>query len=197
MNKHNNVSAFYGRARRIELVEKLAYLTVGIIAVVLVVALVFNQDSNSEKNLKFSYMREYLEANGFDCNQIHTTGGQCTLNGEYASLSFFRYDDGFEYIARTDSYHLNIKHRLSDDNSITFKTTSEAFIGYKNQEYTCDYVDNVINKLGDCKTKMDDKLDINAYRGVIEQAMKDVNIIIDNSGYFKEEIVQNYQWIKK
>lgn len=197
MNKHNTGNAFYGRARRIEFVERLVYVTVGIIAVVLIVMLVFKQSSSAERNMNFAYLRNYLESRGFQCNMVHVSGGQCTLTNEYSTHSFVRFEDGFEYIAKTDSYLLNIRHRLSDENSIIFKTTSEAFVGYKNQEYSCEFVDNVVNQLGNCKTELDEKLDIDSYIGVIEQAMKDVNLIIDNSGYYKEELIENYKWIKK
>lgn len=197
MSKHNNVSAFYGRARRIEFVERMAYVTVAVVAVVLVILLVSSQSSNADRNMNFAYLRQYMESRGFECSSVHISGGQCTLSNEYSTHNFVRFEDGFEYIAKTDSYLLNIRHRLSEENSITFKTTSEAFIGYKNQEYTCEFVGNVINQLGECKTDLGEKLDINSYIGVIEQAMKDVNLIIDNSGYYKSELLENYKWIKK
>lgn len=197
MNKRDKVSVFYGRARRIELAEKIAYIVVGIVAVVLVIFLVFKQTSNTNKNIDFSYLRDYFLQRGYSCEMIHQSGGQCTLTKENIMYKFIRYDNGFEYFEKTDSYLLNIKHVLDEENKIVFKTTSEAFVGFKNEEYTCEYKVNVINELGTCRNNKNETLNQNSYLGVIEKAMNELNNIIDSSGYYKVNILEDYQWIKK
>ncbi len=198
MDKKNaKVSNLYGRARRIELVEKIAYVIVGIIAVTLVLVLVSRQTVNTDDNINFAYLRKYMEANGYSCEMIHRSGGQCLLSNTNSTYSFVRYDDGFEYIINTKAYTLNVKHKLSEENSITFKTTSDAFSGYRNKKYTCDYKDSVIGKLEKCLDEEDNVLELKSYVGLIEQSINELNNIITASGYDKDELINNYIWEKK
>lgn len=197
MKKNSSVSVFYGRARRIEIVEKIAYITVGFIAILLVFSLVFKQERNVDYNVNFAYLRNYLEGRGFQCEMIHLSGGQCYISGDYSTRTFVRYEDGFEYFVKTESYLLDIRHTLKEENLIRFKTTSEAFVGYKNKEYTCEYVSNVIKELKQCKTEDGEVLDLDSYIGLIEHSIIDINNIIDSSGYYKSELLENYKWVKK
>lgn len=196
-DKSNKVSVFYGRARRLELYEKLAYIIVGIIAVVLVFFLVTSQSSTGEANVNYAYLKQYMYDRGFSCEMIHKSGGRCHKETNGVSYVFTRYDDGFDYLVKTESYVLIINHVLQEDNSITFSTTSAAFPGYKNKEYECKLGTTVLDEFGECKTKEKEKLDLESYRGVIEQAQKDVNNIIESSGYYKQNLMEDYQWIKK
>ena len=196
-DKSNKVSVFYGRARRLELYEKIAYIVVGCIAVILVVVLVTSQSDNSEKNVNFSYLKQYFYDRGFSCDLVHRSGGKCRKEANNVSYVFTRYDDGFEYIVKTESYLLVMFHSLQKENHITFSTTSEAFAGYKNKEYECKLGKNVLDTIGDCKTKEGELLNLNSYIGVIEQAQKEVNNVIDSSGYYKKNLLEDYQWIKK
>lgn len=191
------VSNLYGRARRIELVERIAYIVVGIIAVVLVVLLVSKTTEKTDDNVNFAYLRNYLEAKGFSCELLHRSGGQCNLRGKNVSYIFIRYDDGFEYIVRTKSYNFHLKHILSDEDKITFRTTSDAFSGYRNKNYTCSFKDNILNGIDKCVDEDDEVLDLEAYTGTIEQIIYDVNNIIDSSGYDKNRLISNNVWEKK
>lgn len=199
MERNNmKVSNLYGRARRIELVEKIAYIVVGIVAVVLVVFLVSRQTTFQDQNVDFAYLREYMEAKGFVCERIHISGGQCVLSRENSSYIFIRQNDGFEYIINTKSYVLDMKHVLNEEDSISFKTYSDAFSGYRNKNYTCSFQENIIHELGQCIDEDSGSvLDLESYRGVIYQAMNDLNHIIDSSGYNKNELIENYRWQKK
>ncbi|MGN1371933.1 MAG: hypothetical protein ACI4XM_06650 [Candidatus Coprovivens sp.] len=196
-DKNNKVSVFYGRARRLELYEKIIYVLVAIVAVVLIFVLVTSQSSNTESNVNYAYLKQYLYERGFVCDMIHKSGGKCRKENNGTSYVFTRYDDGFEYLVKTDSYFLIMSHSLQKENSISFSTTSEAFAGYKNKEYNCELGDNVLDTFGECKTKNGEVLNLNSYRGVIEQAQKDVNNMIDSSGYYKKNLMEDYQWIKK
>lgn len=191
------VSNLYGRARRIELVERIAYIVVGIIAVVLVILLVSQKTDDTDDNINFAYLRRYMEARGFSCELIHRSGGQCVLNNRNTIYSFVRYDDGFEYIVRSQAYVLQIKHILSEEDTITFKTTSDAFSGYRNKNYTCIYKDNILNEIDKCLDEEDNELNLKSYTGLIEQTIYELNNIVDSSGYNKARLVNNYIWEKK
>lgn len=198
MDKNSTkVSNLYGRARRIEFAEKVAYVVVGIIAVILVVVIISNQKENVDDNVNFAYLRRYMESRGFTCEMIHRVGGQCILRNETSTYSFIRYDDGFEYIIATKSYTFDAKHKLSEPEKLTLKTTSEAFAGYRNKSYTCTYKGSIIGELDKCIDENDKELDLNSYKGVVEKAMSELKDIIDSSGYDKKAIISDYQWIKK
>lgn len=196
-DKSNKVSVFYGRARRIELYEKIIYIVVGIIAVVLVFLIVTSQSSNGESNVNYAYLKRYFYDRGFSCDLIHKSGGKCRKDSNGVSYVFTRYDDGFEYLVKTESYLLIMNHSLQTENYISFSTTSEAFSGFKNKIYNCKLGDNVLDEFGACKTKEGEVLNMSSYIGVIEQAQKDLNNIIDSSGYYKKNLLEDYQWIKK
>ncbi len=196
-DKSNKVSVFYGRARRIELYEKIAYIVVGIVAVVLVFVIVTSQSSSGESNVNYAYLKQYLYERGFSCDLIHKSGGKCRKDSNGTSYVFTRYDDGFEYLVKTESYLLIMNHSLQKENYITFSTTSEAFSGYKNKSYECELGETVLDTFGECKTKEGEMLNLNSYRGVIEQAQKDVNNMIESSGYYKKNLMEDYQWVKK
>lgn len=198
------VSNLYGRARRIAFVEKVVYWIVGIIAIFLIAFIILNRNEEVDDNVNFAYLREYLEANGYRCEMIHRVGGQCIKSGVYESenlkfsynYNFIRYDDGFEYIHNTRGFILDIRHKSQNDSRISFKTTNNAFAGYKNQTYTCSYTDYVINKIEECTNEAGEKLDVDSYLSVIEQAIYEINNILDSSGYDKEKLIKDFVWEK-
>lgn len=197
-NEKNNfkVSNLYGRARRIELVEKIVYIIVGIVAIALVIFLVSNQSTSQEGNVNFAFLREYMENRGYSCNRIHVSGGKCVLVSGDSTYTFVRRDNGFEYIVLTNSYVLNIKHYLNEEDSIIFATYSDAFQGYRNKTYTCTYKDSVIGEFDKCVDSVGAVLDLGSYNGVVKKAMNDLNNIIESSGYDKEQLINNYIWKK-
>lgn len=197
MAKNDKVSVFYGRARRIEFAEKVAYIVTAIIALIVVVVIVTKQSDSGEANVNFSYLRQYFTDRGYNCEMIHRAGGRCVFDNGITIYSFVRNEDGFEYLVRTNSYLLEMTHSLDDENAIVFKTTSEAFAGYKNKSYTCEFKDNVLGELGVCQTLEGEQLNLRSYIGVIEHAQNDLNLIIDSSGYYKTNLLQDYQWVKK
>ena len=56
-DKSNKVSVFYGRARRIELYEKIAYVVAGLVAAIIVVFIVSKQSTNQDNNVDFALLR--------------------------------------------------------------------------------------------------------------------------------------------
>ncbi len=196
-DKNTKASVFYGRARRLELYEKITYIVVGLIAIALVVFLVSSQSSNGEANINYYYLKQHFYNRGFSCDMVHKSGGKCRKSNEKTLYVFTRYDDGFEYLVETESYLLKLSHSLKNENYISFETTSEAFSGYRNKEYMCKFEKNVIGKLGECTTKNGEKLELNSYIGVIEQAQIEVSNAIDSSGYYRKILLDDYQWVKK
>lgn len=198
MDKNSTkVSNLYGRARRIELAEKIAYIAVGIIAIILVIALVSRRVENTDDNINYAYLRRYMESKGYSCELIHKSGGMCVLSNDKSMYSFTRYEDGFDYIIRTQGYTLSIRHKLSDENRIEFRTTSEAISGYRNKNYKCSYEENVLGELGSCIDQDENELDLKSYIGLIQQSVAELNRIVDVSGYNKEKLMDNYVWEKK
>lgn len=196
-DKSNKVSVFYGRARRIELYEKIAYIAAALIAVIIIVVLVSRQSTDDDRNVNFSYLRDYLQNRGYSCELLHQVNGGCTKRTDNTLYNFVRYEDGFMYTVKTDSYLMQIVHSLEKSDSIVFSTTSDAFFGYRNKKYYCDFEKNVLGALGECKTKDGDVLSLNSYRGVIERAQYDIENMIDASGYYKKSLIENYIWSKK
>ena len=196
-DKSNKVSVFYGRARRIELYEKLAYIAVVVVAVIIIVVLVSKQPTDTDRNINFSYLRDYLQGRGYSCELLHQNNGGCTKRTDNTLYNFVRFEDGFMYTVKTDSYLMQIVHSLEKSESITFSTTSEAFLGYRNKKYYCELGESVLDTFGDCLTKDGEVLNLNSYRGIIEQAQFDVSNMLDASGYYKNTLLEDYVWQKK
>lgn len=195
--KNNKVSNMYGRARRIAFAKKVIYIVVGLLIITLVLLFVFRKKEVVDLNVNFYYLREYMENKGFRCTNIHRVGGTCVKTNDTNKYTFIRYDDGFEYVANTKGYFLTIKHKASlNDSSVTFRTTTYAFAGYKNLSYTCQFEGNVL-KVTECINDADDsKLDSEAYLGVVKQISLELNNIIDSSGYNKDALLNEYKWEK-
>ena len=198
VNNLVGTNALYGRARRIEFVERATYLVVGIISVILVFVIVGKTSSYNETNINFSYLREYLEARGFSCELIYKNGGVCTSNNPNGtSASFIRYDDGFQLIQKSDGYFLEISYTESKGDYIKLKTTAYALQGYLNNNYTCYYKSEPLDGVDYCEDSKGVKLDSNAYLGIIDKALYDLNNAINNSGYSKDKLLKNHEWKKK
>ena len=197
VNNLVGTNVLYGRARRIEFVERAAFIIVGIISVILVFVIVGKKNNTSEVNVNFSYLREYIEARGYICEVIYRSGGSCTAVSKAVTSSFIRYDDGFQFITKSDGYFLEITYMASKGDYIKLKTTPYALQGYVNKEYTCSYKDNILNEVEECKDKDGEKLDSATYIGVVNKAMYDLYNIIDNSGYRKDKLLDKHEWVKK
>ena len=119
-------------------------------------------------------------------------------NTDIGKTTFYKYENGFEYVAKTDSYTLYITHRLDKEDRIEFVTTSEAFAGYKNQKFICTYDKNVLTKVTECEAVAEDiKLDVKSYLGVIEHAQLDITTAVTSSGFSLDNLLINYEWSKK
>lgn len=192
------VSNLYGRARRIALAKKCIYVVLFIIVIVLIGSFLSYLANREEENVDFAYLKEYMQTKGYSCELLEVTGGKCTYSTGVTGYSFIRYDNGFEYVVRTKAYTLTIRHASVNDSKITFRTTTGALPRYKSKDYSCTFKDNVVGGLDKCiEVEEFTELDSDAYLGVIEQAMVDLNEMIDASGYKKDKLLKNNEWIKK
>jgi ABC-type transport system involved in multi-copper enzyme maturation permease subunit len=188
----------YGRARRIALYRNIGIIAGCVIAIAVIISIIFSSVKESTVSTEYDLLRKYFVDRGYSCEMLNTSGSKCNLSTDTTKYVFYRYDDGFEYNVKTNSFNLSIIHRLDKKDQLTFKTTSEAFEGFKNQKFICDYDNNVLGKVDSCVAEVEDiKLDVKSYLGVIEQSQVDVTNAINSSGYSLDNLLSNYEWIKK
>ncbi len=193
----NKTIRFYGRARRIAFVEKIVYFVIGVIAITVVILIISLQRDPVDDNVNFDYLRKALENSGYNCEMIHKSGGQCVLKSDNSTSNFIRYNNGFEFIERTNGFVLLFKHVSSSEDEITFKTSASAIAGYKNNNYVCHTKDNILGEFEKCVDMEENELDSNSYISIIQLALKDLNNFIDASGYDKDILISEYKWTKK
>lgn len=195
MNKKINL---YGRARRLSLIRNIAVIVGCIVAIVLLLKFIFAGTNTQVVVSEFDKLKKYFLDRGYTCELLSVNGAKCTSNNDYIKTTFYRYDGGFEYVSKTDSYSLYITHRLDKEDRIEFVTTSEAFAGYKNQKFICTYDKNVLTKVTECEAVAEDiKLDVKSYLGVIEHAQLDITTAVTSSGFSLDNLLINYEWSKK
>ncbi len=195
--KDKNSGKLYGRARRIEFGKKILYAVIAIVAIAITINFVVNYKGFVDNNVNFAYLKQYMEAKGYYCNQLQNSGGQCILHGEISTSTFTRYEDGFDFTVKSNAYNLNIKHISTKEDYITFKTNVNALTGYKSKNYTCNVKNNIIGELEECIDENQETLDSDTYLSIIKLAIQDLNNFIDSSGYDKKSLMNDYKWIKK
>ena len=189
-------SRFFGRQRRIDFIEKLAYVGVAIFALALVVYMVTRKTDFVETNVDYAYLVNYMQKKGYNCEMLNRSGGSCTLRTKDYEYSFFRYDEGFQYTKTLKNYSLTIKH-LDGVDTIEFKTFSGAYLGYKDKVYKCTTKKGVFSEIDKCVTDKEEVLDFESYTGFINEALYDLSNMVDASGYDKKVLLDNYEWVKK
>jgi hypothetical protein len=196
LNNSNKKINIYGRARRLALIQVIAFVALAITMLVFVLSI---WSKNRQKVIieeEFSKLTVYFENRKYMCESLQESGGKCILTAENVKKTFYRFNDGFQFIVVTDSYTLTLSHGLSEKAGITFKTTSKAFEGYKNLVFTCKLGASVLDEFGTCSSG-ETELDINSYIGIIEEAQVDVNNALIVSGYSVDDLLTNYEWIQK
>lgn len=186
----------YGRARRLEAMKKFL-LAISIVVVIFLSFIIFYSIFNKkDDNVEFAYLAKYLRSKGFSCELLKYSGSTCNLKGENRNEAFIRYDEGFNYLIRTDSYSIDLYH-VDGEERITFKTTNLALSEYRGKKYICEY-DNIIGTLEKCVLEGGtDKLDMQVYVGSIESAMNELSMILKSSGYDIDVLLNDYKWQKK
>ncbi len=188
----------YGRARRIALMRNIVIIFGCIAAIIFIISIIFKDNGGNIVLGEYEQLKNYYLARGFTCEVLENTGGKCISTTDNVKTTFYRYDDGFEYSVKSDSYALLIIHRLEKEDAISFRTSSNSFVGYRNQNFICDVEDNVLSKVTKCVSEKEGtELDIKSYLGVIEQAQVDITNAVNSSGFSLDNLVVNYEWIKK
>ena len=196
MNKGEKL--FFGRARRIDLAKKASFIIGAIIVIVVVISFLSTKITFFDKDVEFGQLINYMESKGYSCRKIQKSGGSCVnKNAEGTSYSFVRYDEGFTYTVKADTYDLEIKHFIDITDHIYFRTTAGALTGYKDKYYECSASNGVVGELESCKTPSGEVLDSDVYLGVVEKALYDLDGILKSSGYDYEGILKDYSWTKK
>lgn len=186
----------YGRARRIALARTVILIVLGIALVVFAIATIFGKKEEVVVQKEYAILTEYFTDRHYTCEVLTESGSKCVLYSDSLKKTFYRYDDGFQFIINSDSYTLSIVHRLSEPESITFKTNSKAFVGYRNQTFKCEVDKNVLSKVDKCSSG-DTVLDISSYIGIIEEAQFELTNALLNSGYSADGVIANYEWKQK
>lgn len=188
----------YGRARRLALIRTIAIVIVCIVAIVLIIKFIFSGGNTQTIVSEYDKLKNYFLNRGFTCELLSNSGSKCVSNNNGIKTTFYRYESGFEYSVKTESYSLYMVHRLDKEDKIEFVTTSEAFTGYKNQKFTCTYEKNVLGKVEKCEAADETTvLDVKSYLGVIEHAQAEVTNAINASGFSLDSVLINYEWLKK
>lgn len=188
----------YGRARRIRLYVIIAL----VVCVVAAIFLVFfnskkeNIVKNVDDNVNFRYLVDYFVGKNYSCEMLQKSGGKCYLNVNDKFYQFTRYDNGFEYVLRTNTYILIIKHTSLTGDTIDFRTNNNAVSGYKSREYTCTTKGSIISEFDGCMDSNGEQLELVTYIGVIEQSLENVKEILHASRYNVDELLNNYVWTK-
>lgn len=186
----------YGRARRIALMRTIIIISLSIGAVLFVISKIFSKEEVAVIHREYAFLTEYFTDRNYNCEVLTESGNKCVLSSESLKKTFYRYDDGFQFVVKTDSYTLSIIHRLSESDNVSFKTNLNAFAGYKNQDFQCEIDKNVLGKIKNCVSG-DIVLDIPSYLGVIEEAQQELTNALLNSGYSADGVLANYEWKEK
>lgn len=188
----------YGRARRLALYKNIGIIVGCIIVIIFIVISILKNTDNIVVRGEYDLLKDYFLNRGFNCESLISSGGRCVSTNENSKTTFYRFSDGFEYIVKTSSYSLVIVHRLEKEDEVSFKTTSNAFEGYRNQHFICTFDNNVLDSIKTCESSTESIiLDVKSYLGVIEQSQIDLTNAINSSGYSLDSLLQNYEWIKK
>ena len=188
----------YGRARRIELLKKVVITVVSIVGVLVIASIVIGVLMKKDTNVEFYQLKKYLSSKGFVCESMKSSGSACKYNSDNVKERFIRYEKGFDYLYNNKSYVIEIYH-VDGEDRIDFNTGDDSFSNYKNLKYNCSYKGNILTAVDEC-VLIDDKdvkLDNEAYIGIINKKIYEVNMMIEASGYNKYSLLNKYVWEKK
>lgn len=157
-----------------------------------------NRSSHSTTSIyeEFKVLTTFMQSQGFTCNSLLKSGNSCEKKASVNSYTFFRYDDGFQYISNSKNYKVNITARKGGS-EFTLQTFDGAFSGYNNRKYNCTTDNNtVLGNFVNCKTADNKILDNEVYINVVKTAFMEVKNILNNSGYSPTDVASLYEWKK-
>ncbi len=146
---------------------------------------------------QFSILSNYLKGNGYDCaGNLMEPGSSCNKETKVNKYNFIRYDDGIQYITESANYKVNLLYR-QNSNEISISLNNGAFEGYKDKKYYCEtHNDTILGQLENCRTLEKEELDNQVYINVIRTSLKEINDILEHSGYNSSKLVSLYKWTK-
>lgn len=195
MDKSNVKTLLYGRARRIKLMKQIILVVVILLVLVFGILFIFKKTTESKNtNKNFNMMRTYFVNRGYTCEMIEKSGGQCNLRGKNVQYVFTRYDEGFNYLMKSSSYTIEIRHIVNTYNDIKLTTNSSALEGDKNREFTCTTNDGLLGEVNSCVDNNNGNVINEVYLGAVQTAINNVNEIINSSGYKRDKIINEYVW---
>ena len=176
------------------------FIIVFLIIIIGVVGIYFytNRETQTKTSIyeEFKLLTVYMQSQGYTCNSLMKSGNSCEKKAAVNSYTFFRYDDGFQYIFNSKNYKVNITSR-SGGTEYTLQTFEGAFSGYNNRKYYCTTDNNtVLGNFVNCKTEDNKILDNDVYIGVDKTAFMEVENILNNSGYDSSKIASIFKWEK-
>lgn len=159
----------------------------------------YTQNNNKQKESiydQYSVLTNYLKINGYTCTSLLEPGSFCEKKASVNSYKFYRFDDGIQYLTTSTNYKVNIINRQGS-REYSIQTFDGAFEGYKNQKYYCETVnETLLGQLDNCKTEKGEVLDNDVYLTVVKTALREIDNILEHSGYDATKLVTLYRWEK-
>ena len=187
-----------GRARRIELAKKAAFVLFCVVIIFVSVKRITRKEVHYDMNSSFNFLSNYFQNRGFVCTDLVASGGKCTKNNSNGVIEFARFDNGFTYIENSESLILSVYYQKDfSQNGITLKTSNYALVGYKKKDYVCYTKDgSIIGELDKCIDSEGNVLDSNTYIGSVETAIKTIKEALQVSGYDMDALLKEYKWVR-
>lgn len=145
---------------------------------------------------EYSVLTNYLKSNGYTCNDLLTPGSTCEKKATINSYVFYRFDDGLQYTTISQNYKVSLLSRQGG-NVYFIETYDGAFDGYQNKKYYC-ITDNdtLLGAIEKCSTDNNEVLDNDVYLTVVKTAFKEVDDILEHSGFNATKLATLYKWEK-
>ena len=187
-----------GRARRIELAKKAAFVIFCLIVIFVSIKYATRKEVHYDINSRYNLLANYFQNRGYVCTDLVASGGKCIKNNTNGVSEFSRHDNGFVYIERNESITLTIFYQKDyKNNGIELLTTNNALLGYKKKDYVCTTKDgSIIGELDKCIDKENVVLDSSVYLGFVENAIKLVKEALESSGYNVNVLLKEYKWVR-
>ena len=187
-----------GRAKRIEMAKKSAVVLVCIIVIIVSVKYATREEVHYDYNSHYDFLASYFTMEGYICEDLTSSGARCSKNMQNGSSEFVRYDDGFTFGDRGESYVISIIYEggTASRNGITLRTNNSALLGYRMKDYTCTTKDTILSEIDKCVDQDGVVLDAGTYLGLIEKDILLLDNAIRRSGYNYQVLINEFKWVR-
>ena len=162
----------------------------------MLISFIFKKVQETETNVNFEYLRNYFQRNGYSCEMIQKSGGKCYFQKESSYKSFTRYDKGFIFLVKNNGYAIQIRHLKDSYEDIILETNGNALPNLTYKKFNCVTKNGINGELDYCITESGEKLTTEVYIGAVEQAINELDSILNSSGYNVSKLIDNYSWEK-